>query len=99
MGRGKKFAGVLPSSMPKSKLRKKDKKVIPADVLHPVALPQESPKWLAPVMVGAFLAGLIWIVIFYVTSTSYPVPGIGAWNMVIGFGFIGVGFSLATKWR
>jgi hypothetical protein len=70
--------------MPKSKLRKKTKKVIPADVLHPVALPKESPKWLAPVMVGAFLAGLIWI---------------GAWNMVIGFGFIGVGFSLATKWR
>ena len=35
--------------------------------------------------------GLIWIVIFYVTSTNYPVPGIGAWNMVIGFGFIGVG--------
>jgi hypothetical protein len=41
--------------MPKSKLRKKTKKVIPADVLHPVALPKESPKWLAPVMVGAYL--------------------------------------------
>jgi len=25
--------------------------------------------------------------------------GIGAWNMIIGFTFIGVGFSLATKWR
>lgn len=98
-GHGKKFARVLPFSMPKSKLRKKTKKVIPADVLHPVTLPTESPQWLAPVMVGAFLAGLIWIVIFYVTSTNYPVPGIGAWNMVIGFGFIGVGFSLATKWR
>jgi hypothetical protein len=85
--------------MPKSKLRKKVKKVIPAQELHPVAAPTESPRWLAPVMVGAFLAGLIWIVIFYVTSTSYPVPNIGAWNMVIGFGFIGVGFSLATKWR
>ncbi|MBC7462723.1 MAG: cell division protein CrgA [Actinobacteria bacterium] len=85
--------------MPKSKLRKKDGKVIPADILHPVAAPTESPRWLAPVMVGAFLAGLVWIVIFYVTSTNYPVPGIGAWNMVIGFGFVGVGFTLATKWR
>jgi hypothetical protein len=85
--------------MPKSKLRKKDKQVIPAEILHPVAAPTESPRWLAPTMVGAFLAGLIWIVIFYVTSTNYPVPGIGAWNMVIGFGFVGVGFSLATKWR
>jgi hypothetical protein len=99
MATEKKFPCVLPSSMPKSKLRKKTKQVIPADLLRPAALPKESPKWLAPVMVGAFLAGLIWIVIFYVTSTNYPVPGIGAWNMVIGFGFIGVGFSLATKWR
>ena len=85
--------------MPKSKLRKRDKKTIPEQLLHPVALPTESPRWLAPVMVAAFLAGLIWIVIFYVTSTSYPIPGIGAWNMVVGFGFIGVGFTLATKWR
>ena len=85
--------------MPKSKLRKKDKKVIPAQELHPTAAPTESPRWLAPVMVGSFLTGLIWIVIFYITSTSYPVPNVGAWNMVFGFGFIGVGFSLATKWR
>lgn len=85
--------------MPKSKLRKKDGKVIPAEILRPVAVPTESPRWLAPVMVSAFLAGLIWIVIFYVTSTNYPIPGIGAWNMIVGFGFVGVGFSLATKWR
>ncbi|MEI6844801.1 MAG: cell division protein CrgA [Actinomycetes bacterium] len=85
--------------MPKSKLRKKDKNVIPAEILHPVSLPAESPRWLAPVMVSGFLIGLAWIVVFYVTSTNYPIPGIGAWNMVVGFAFIGVGFSLATKWR
>ena len=85
--------------MPKSKLRKKDKKGASDPVANMVALPKESPSWLAPVMVTAFLTGLIWIVIFYVTSTSYPIPGIGAWNMVVGFAFIGVGFSLATKWR
>jgi hypothetical protein len=50
-------------------------------------------------MVGAFLAGLVWIVIFYVSSTAYPIPGIGAWNMVVGFGFVAVGFTLATRWR
>ena len=85
--------------MPKSKLRKKDNQEIPAQILHPKPVPTESPRWLAPTMVGSFLAGLIWIVIFYVSSTSYPVPGIGAWNMIIGFAFVGVGFSLATKWR
>jgi hypothetical protein len=50
-------------------------------------------------MVANFLIGLFWIVIFYVSQTRYPIPGIGAWNMIIGFSFIGVGFSLATKWR
>ncbi len=85
--------------MPKSKLRKKDKSVVPAEILHPVALPTESPRWLAPVMVAGFLIGLAWIVVFYVSTTNYPIPGIGAWNMVIGFAFIGVGFSLAMKWR
>jgi hypothetical protein len=50
-------------------------------------------------MVANFLIGLFWIVTYYVSQTKYPVPGINAWNMIIGFTFIGVGFSLATKWR
>jgi hypothetical protein len=50
-------------------------------------------------MVTTFLIGLAWIVTFYISETRYPVPGIGAWNMVAGFAFIGVGFSLATRWR
>ena len=88
--------------MPKSKLRKKvieqrahDHEV---DVQTP-QVPLEIPSWIAPTMVAAFLIGLFWIVTFYVTQTEYPVPGIGLWNMLIGFGFIGVGFSLATRWR
>ena len=59
----------------------------------------ESPSWLAPVMVGSMILGLLWIVVFYLSQTLYPIPNIGAWNMVIGFAFIGVGFSLATRWR
>jgi len=50
-------------------------------------------------MLSAFLIGLAWIVIFYMTETSFPIPGIRAWNMLVGFGFIGVGFTLATRWR
>ncbi len=88
--------------MPKSKLRKKvveertHEQEIVARTPH---VPLESPSWLAPAMVAAFLIGLFWIVTFYVTQTRYPIPGIGAWNMIIGFGFIGLGFTLATKWR
>ena len=90
------------SRMPKSKLRKKvaeqraHNQEVVVEAPH---APLESPQWLAPTMVAAFLIGLFWIVAFYVTQTAYPVPGIGAWNMIIGFGFIGVGFSLATRWR
>ena len=86
--------------MPKSRLRKKNKDNRPAPVVaekNPLEL--ESPSWLAPTMIAAFLIGLFWIVIFYISQTRYPIPNIGAWNMVVGFAFIGVGFSLATRWR
>jgi hypothetical protein len=88
--------------MPKSKLRKK----VQEQHAHNQELvdlapqgPLESPKWLAPTMVGSFLVGLLWIVTFYVSQTQYPIPNIGAWNMLVGFAFIAFGFSLATKWR
>jgi hypothetical protein len=88
--------------MPKSKLRKKVQESHAHDEqLHmeePHA-PLESPAWLAPVMIANFLIGLFWIVVFYVTEQRYPVPGIQEWNMLIGFTFIAIGFSLATKWR
>ena len=89
------------ATMPKSKLHKKvkDSASHHEQVVSHEPAPLDSPSWLAPTMVGAFLIGLIWIVVFYITQTSYPIPGIGAWNMVVGFAFIGVGFSLATKWR
>ena len=85
--------------MPKSHGRKKDPVYIPDEVAQKAPLPTESPKWLAPLMLAGFLAGLVWIVIYYVSNTTYPIPHLGAWNMVIGFGFIAAGFTLATKWR
>ncbi len=88
--------------MPKSKVREKvrqKKKVAP--IIEQMAAEDEkleSPRWLAPVMVANFIFGLIWIVVFYISGTAYPIPGIGAWNMLVGFGFVGIGFSLATRW-
>ena len=87
--------------MPKSKVRKK----VAQNQAHEEQVHEleptyvESPSWLAPVMVANFLIGLFWIVVFYVSQTRFPVPGIGAWNMIIGFSFIAIGFSLATKWK
>ncbi|MFM9141921.1 MAG: cell division protein CrgA [Actinomycetota bacterium] len=86
--------------MPKSRIRKKKRDNRPQQELAvESSLPIESPRWLAPAMVTTFLIGLAWIVTFYISETRYPVPGIGAWNMVVGFAFIGIGFSLATRWR
>jgi len=66
--------------MPKSKVRdkvRKQKKVI-QEVEQFAAEDEklESPSWLAPVMVANFIFGLIWIVIFYISGTAYPIPGI-----------------------
>lgn len=58
-----------------------------------------SPPWLAPVMVGLFVLGLIWIVVYYVTQTDYPITSIGHWNLGIGFALILGGFGLATQWK
>ena len=86
--------------MPKSKLRKKVKEHHAHDEqVHAVEqLPGESPRWLAPVMVANFIIGLLWIVTYYI-NTNYPIGGLRNWNMAIGFTFVAIGFSLATKWR
>lgn len=87
--------------MPKSRIRKKVKqeRTVQAQVVQSTPEPTESPRWLAPVMLAAFLLGLAWIVVYYISQTKYPVPNLGAWNMGIGFVFVGIGFTLATRWR
>ena len=88
--------------MPKSKVRKKVKVRHQHEAVleqEQASGPLESPRWLAPTMVGSFIAGLAWIVTYYISNTQYPIPGIGAWNMVVGFGFVASGFTLATRWR
>ena len=59
-----------------------------------------SPRWLVPTMLGCLLLGLAWIALYYITTGSTPLQNsIGAWNLVIGFGFIVAGVGLSTKWR
>jgi hypothetical protein len=85
--------------VPESKPRKKKTVAPQADA--PVAKPKESPRWLAPVMVGLMVLGLAWIVTFYLTSSGLglPIPPLGQWNLAVGFGLIIVGFGLTTRWR
>jgi hypothetical protein len=53
-------------------------------------------------MLGAFLIGLLWIVVYYITGSSIEVPvmkDLDQYNLVVGIGFMAVGFVYATKWE
>lgn len=67
--------------------------------LHGDPLP--NPVWFKPVMFGFMLLGLIWIVVYYITSATLalPVPALGQGNIFVGFGLILVGFLMTTRWR
>ncbi|WP_106212550.1 cell division protein CrgA [Glaciihabitans tibetensis] len=55
--------------------------------------------WFKPVMFGFMLLGLVWIIVFYVSGTSLPVPQLGNLNILVGFGIMFIGFIMATRWR
>lgn len=53
-------------------------------------------------MLGAFLLGLVWIIVYYVTGSTVAIPvmaDLGQYNLVVGIGFMAVGFVYATKWE
>lgn len=58
-----------------------------------------NPVWFKPVMFGFMLIGLVWIIVFYVSQGTFPVPGLGSWNILVGFGIAFVGFLMTTRWR
>ncbi|WAB82328.1 cell division protein CrgA [Microcella daejeonensis] len=58
-----------------------------------------NPVWFKPVMFGFMLIGLLWIIVYYLSGTSWPVPQFGAWNIMVGFGIMFIGFLMTTRWR
>jgi hypothetical protein len=53
-------------------------------------------------MLGCFLIGLVWIVLYYVTGQDLTLPlitDLGQYNLVVGIGFMAVGFVYATHWE
>jgi hypothetical protein len=82
--------------MPESRVRRKSIFTPPP---AKSAGPKPNPSWWVPVMVGLLILGLLYIVVFYLTQTSYPVPGIGNWNLVVGFGILLAGFGMTTRWK
>ena len=62
-----------------------------------------NPKWFVPLFVTLLIVGLAWVIIFYATSQNggqgYPIPGIGNWNLLIGFLIMLVGFIMTMWWN
>ncbi len=53
-------------------------------------------------MLGCFLLGLVWVVVFYFVGTETTIPlmrSLGQKNLVLGVAFMAVGFAFATKWE
>ena len=53
-------------------------------------------------MLGSFLLGLIWIIVYYVTSQDASIPvfrELGNYNLLVGIGFMTTGFVYATRWE
>lgn len=58
-----------------------------------------NPVWFKPIMFGFMLLGLAWIIVYYLSQGSWPIPGIDEANIAIGFGLLIIGFFMTTRWR
>jgi len=54
-------------------------------------------------MLGCFLLGLVWIIVFYaIANDTSAVPvfnDLGQKNLIVGIAFMAVGFTYATRWE
>lgn len=57
-----------------------------------------NPKWLLPTALTLLVLGPVWIIVYYISSGSYPLP-IGHWNIGIGFVFLMSSMILFTRWK
>lgn len=83
--------------MPESKSRKKPSR--PAAEPRVPGAARPNPAWYKPVMFGLMILGLLWIITYYITQGDFPVPSLGAGNILVGFGIAIVGFLMTTRWR
>ena len=58
-----------------------------------------NPVWFKPIMFGFMILGLAWIIVFYVSGSSAPIPALENWNILVGFGIMFIGFLMTTRWR
>jgi len=82
--------------MPESRVRRKSAFTPPPPKAAP---PKPNGRFFVPVMLTLLVLGLTYTVVYYLSQTEYPIPGIGAWNLAIGFGIMLTGFGMTTRWH
>ncbi len=82
--------------MPESRRREKSTYTPPPRASRDL---EPNPAWWAPTFSTLLVLGLLWIVVYYVSQTAYPIPSVGSWNLVIGFAIMLSGFVMAMRWR
>ncbi len=58
-----------------------------------------TPLWYRVIMFGLMIAGVMWIMVYYITQSMYPIAALGAWNLVVGVGLMMLGLIMTTRWR
>lgn len=81
--------------MPESKRRKKKSTYTPP----PPPKPKENPRWWVPTAIVLMVVGMLWVVVTYLINAAGPIPGIGQWNLAVGFGVLLAGFLMTLRWR
>ncbi|MBN2176295.1 MAG: cell division protein CrgA [Demequinaceae bacterium] len=59
---------------------------------------KKNPAWFTPTMTAFYVIGMVWILVYYISQAVYPLP-IDNGNLLVGFGFITVGFLMTTRWK
>ena len=87
--------------MPKSKVRKKsDHPITPANRTPVKVSAGPSPVWYVALMLGFMIAGLLWLIVYYLAAELIPfMSDLNAWNFVIGFTLMVVGLLMTMRWR
>lgn len=89
--------------MPTSRVRKK-KVYTPPTSVRPAAVStakrvKPSPRWVPGLAVALIVAGIAWLVTYYLTQGRYPVEPWTYWNLAAGFGFMVASLGVLTQWR
>jgi hypothetical protein len=87
--------------VPKSRVRQKKVYTPPTDVVPRVTKPKakQSSIWVPATAVGLIVAGIGWLVVFYLSQGGYPVASWGYWNLAVGFGAMVSALALLARWR